>query len=680
MSLFEGHRFLIIQSSQLSATKAENLKKQIISTGYNEDGGILLKRNSDLIPISNDKLANVTLIVSNTIDFVEYQLAEELMIPVVRDAWVVDSIAANLIETLRSYSPDPKYFLSTVSICCAASICKGDKEVLFSAVRSFGGIHTDYLSRRTTHLIALDTDDDICRMAIAFNQACERELIAIVRPEWLLDSIISKRKLEDDRYRVGSKDRYAEPATSVLFKGRIFFLDEDFNISSRVSSSLKTLIEQHGGKVDSEDRANTYIGKYRGGEMYQLAFEEKWPIGNLNWLFWMLLREEWIAPGKIMLHYPYPREALEGMDRVVVSVTHYTGDSRLYLQQLVEIMGGTFTKNLRQFTTTHLLVAKPTGEKYKYAREWNIKCLNHLWLEESYAKWELQDDSDPRYLKFGDQVGVAHAVGHTSLDVGLTSSQNPRTDSQNVSSSLETPRKKAKPNSKPYNIVAILTGCDQEFSASDLRNLNKVGIKVVEQPTNSLNCIIAPGILRTEKFLKSLSKSPKYLLTPIFLMDVLATVRSHKLDDFERVKPHIDKYDLSKHINFKKDPKMKEIFLDPSLGAQNIVNLIENSNSKLFESGDFCVSATIPGGPDLISSIVKSFGCRECLIIDKKTKRLPKRVAATRYLLCEAKDQPLQNHFRKLADKEQYRIVEWNWVVMSIFNTKLVDRFIIDES
>ncbi|KAG7714845.1 hypothetical protein KL949_002489 [Ogataea haglerorum] len=680
MSLFEGHRFLIIQSSELSATKAEYLKKQIIGTGYNEEGGILLKRNSDLIPISNEKLVNVTLIVSNTVDFVEYQLAEELMIPVVRDAWVVDSIAANLIETLRMYSPDPKYFLSSVSICCAASICKGDKEALFSAVRSFGGIHTDHLSRRTTHLIAVDTDDDICRMAIAFNQACERKAIAIVRPEWLLDSIISKRKLAEDRYGVGSKERYAEPMTSALFRGRTFFLDDDFNISSRVSSSLKTLIEQHGGKVDSEDRANTYIGKYRAGDMYQLANEEKWPTGNLNWLFWMLLHEEWIPPGKIMLHYPYPREPLEGMDRVVVSVTHYSGDSRLYLQQLVEIMGGTFTKNLRQFTTTHLLVAKPTGEKYKYAQEWNIKCLNHLWLEESYAKWELQDETDPRYLRLGDQVDVAHAVGHTSLEIGLPSSQNTRMDSQEVPGSLEMPRKRLKPNSKPYDIVAILTGCDKELSASDLRNLSKVGIKIVEQPTNSLNCIIAPGILRTEKFLKSLSKSPQYLLTPTFLIDVLATINSHKLDNFERVKPSTDRYDLSRHINFKKDSKMKELFLDPSLGAQNIVNLIENSNCKLFESGDFCVSATIPGGPDLISSIVRSFGCQVCLTVDKKTKRLPKRVAATRYLLCEAKDEPLQNHFRKLAEGEHYRIVEWNWVVMSIFNTKLVDRFIIDES
>ncbi|KAH3668724.1 hypothetical protein OGAPHI_002478 [Ogataea philodendri] len=680
MSLFEGHRFLIIQSAALSAAKADAIRKHILSAGFDDESAIVTKKDSELIPLSNDKLVNITLIVSNTTDFVEYQLAEELMIPVVREDWVLDSIAANLIETLRPYSPDPKYFLSSVSVCCAASVCQGDQDAVFSAVRSFGGIHTDLLSRRTTHLVAVDLDDEKCQMAAAFNQACEKEAILIVRPEWVFDSIVSKRKLPESPYAVNTRDSAAEPVSSSLFKGQTFFLSEDFNLSSRVLSAIRALVEQNGGTVGMESRANCCLAKYRAGEIYQLALDEKWALGNLNWLFWMVLHQEWIFPGKKLLHYPYPNTPLPEMENVVVSVTHYRGDSRLYLQQLVEIMGGQFTKSLRQYTTTHLVAAKPTGDKYKFAQEWGIKCLNHLWLEESYAKWELQDDSSSRYQVLGDKLPVSQSVGHVSLEV---QSQKHAADSQleDITNSQDVPRKKQKTVPKPYEITAILTGCDKEFSASDLRNLNKVGIKVIEQPNSSLNCIIAPGVLRTEKFLKSLSKSPKHILSPKFLTDVLSILDSHKkIEDFDKSKPKLEKYNISKSIKFKTDPKMKELFLDPGLGAQNITNLLQNSSPDLFESADFYISTTIPGGPDLISSIIKSFGCLTCAVVDKKTKSLPKLVAQARYLLCEAKDTQLQNQFRKLAADDRFRIVEWNWVVMSIFNAQLVDRHIIDEN
>ncbi len=104
------------------------------------------------------------------------------------------------------------------------------------------------------------------------------------------------------------------------------------------------------------------------------------------------------------------------MKGIVVSVTHYRGDSRIYLQQLIELMGGSFTRNMKQFSTTHLLVAKPTGVKYEYAQKWGIKCLNHLWLEESYAKWMLQDENNERYAQLPDVSQQLNLIGQTPLD------------------------------------------------------------------------------------------------------------------------------------------------------------------------------------------------------------------------------------------------------------------------
>lgn len=56
------------------------------------------------------------------------------------------------------------------------------------------------------------------------------------------------------------------------------------------------------------------------------------------------------------------------------------------------------------------------SEKCVAAKEWNIHMINHLWLEESYAKWEVQSLSNPKYNYFPARTNLTEVVGMTPID------------------------------------------------------------------------------------------------------------------------------------------------------------------------------------------------------------------------------------------------------------------------
>ncbi|GME77617.1 unnamed protein product [[Candida] boidinii] len=245
---------------------------------------------------------------------------------------------------------------------------------------------------------------------------------------------------------------------------------------------------------------------------------------------------------------------------------------------------------------------------------------------------------------------------------------------------------KKKANNKPYSLVTVLTGCDSDFTKADLRILNRVGIKVIDHPTQEMNCIVAPSILRTEKFLKSLSMGPDYILTPLFIFDVLGTMDSYnnKITDFESYKPHVDNYSISNSIDFSKDSKIRDLFENPTLGEENIRLLIKNARSikgSLFKDINFTISSKIPGGFKLISSIVGSFGGVNPQVFEKKTKKIDIVDDKVNYLLCSPDEDNLIESFKKIVSGNKFRVIEWNWVIRSIFNMKLIDdKYILDEA
>jgi hypothetical protein len=97
-----------------------------------------------------------------------------------------------------------------------------------------------------------------------------------------------------------------------------------------------------------------------------------------------------------------------------MTVTNYQGEARAYLEKLIEACGAKFTRNMTT-ANTHLIAASKNGEKCKHAHDWGIDIVNHLWLEETYAKWQVQSVTVPRYTHFPPTTNLTEIVDKTEI-------------------------------------------------------------------------------------------------------------------------------------------------------------------------------------------------------------------------------------------------------------------------
>jgi hypothetical protein len=120
-----------------------------------------------------------------------------------------------------------------------------------------------------------------------------------------------------------------------------------------------------------------------------------------------------------------------------MSITNYSGGARDYLKKLIRAMGAEVTTTMTS-ATTHLIAARSVikplyfwrsqlimqcltyskvGEKAARCDEWNIICVNHLYLEECFRAWRLLPPTamDGRFLDFSPEVNYMALVGQASL-------------------------------------------------------------------------------------------------------------------------------------------------------------------------------------------------------------------------------------------------------------------------
>ena len=116
-----------------------------------------------------------------------------------------------------------------------------------------------------------------------------------------------------------------------------------------------------------------------------------------------------------LLYYPIARDGLPGFQNFRISLSNYNGEARIYLETLAKAAGSEFTKTMKT-DNTHLITAHLNSEKCDAAREWNVHMVNHLWLEESYAKWRIQSLANPRYVHFPPRTNLGEVVGQTPID------------------------------------------------------------------------------------------------------------------------------------------------------------------------------------------------------------------------------------------------------------------------
>ncbi|KAJ9137187.1 BRCT domain-containing protein [Coniochaeta hoffmannii] len=436
IALFDGCRFVFVATKSLPAPLAEQYRKSIEDYG----GEVLEADAKGKLPIPH-----ATHVISNTIDFPEFTEAEALMVPVVTVEWVKTSILRTRQAQVRPFSPDPRMIFSSVVLTCA-DLPLNDKEAIIGATMALGGVESKDVSKTTTHICALSLDHPKCQTAIDRKLKCK-----IVLPHWFDDCFKLGKRIDETPYllpdpeilRARPEDEldvpssaHMEGATSAIpdhplaeeetgrsgrpkltvFAKRKVLLSWDLPINSRLRKILHDLICDGGGEIVVDtNECDMFIGQFRDGPEYVRAAQSGKDVGNLAWLYHLIVHNEWTSPFRRLLHYPVPRNGIPGFENMRITLSNYGGEARIYLENLIKACGATFTKTMKA-DNTHLITARKNGEKCEAALDWNIHTINHLWIEESYAKCEVQSLTIPKYTHWPSRTNLGEVIGQTFLD------------------------------------------------------------------------------------------------------------------------------------------------------------------------------------------------------------------------------------------------------------------------
>ena len=333
-----------------------------------------------------------------------------------------------------------------------ADIPEGDKDAIVGGVLAMGGTYSQFLTSVVTHIVALTQDNSKCRAAENKHLSCK-----VVLPHWFDDCLKLGKKIDERPYmlpdpailNMGHSEPMFEhrenrdaflpssrtsseglplgvlPPSSPspirqalnVFNGQSVKLSQDLDIARRLRGILEELIRSGGGFIsESVSQTDIYVCQYRdGSDYFHASRAEKVVVGSLLWLYHMINYNAWTDPMRRLLHYPIPRDGMDCFKGLRISISNYTGDARSYLQRLVEASGAEFTRAMSQ-RNTHLITAHTFSEKCEAAREWNVNVVNHLWLEESYAKCQAQSLANPRYSHFPKSINLGEVVGQTAID------------------------------------------------------------------------------------------------------------------------------------------------------------------------------------------------------------------------------------------------------------------------
>lgn len=365
-----------------------------------------------------------------------------MMVPVVRPSWINASLHKNRQAQIRPYSPDPRLIFSDIVVTCD-DIPITDKESIIGAVLALGGTESKDLGRLTTHICAMSIDGPKVQMAMERKMKCK-----YVLPHWFDDCFRLGKRIDEGPYllpdpeilRANPDDPVAIPSSQHLegatsaqpdrppyyqsgvrqrltvFKDQNIYLSWDLNLNEQLRKTLKSLITDGGGNVvNTVAECDWFVCQYRDGPEYIRAAQQGKDVGSLAWLYHVIFTNHWTSPLRRLLHYPVPKGGMEGFKGLRITVSNYGGEARMYLQNLLKAAGAEVTGAMRQ-DNTHLITARKAGDKCEAAQDWNLPVVNHLWVEESYAKCELQVLTNPRYTHFPPRTNLGEVIGQTCFD------------------------------------------------------------------------------------------------------------------------------------------------------------------------------------------------------------------------------------------------------------------------
>ncbi|XP_077100487.1 DNA topoisomerase 2-binding protein 1 isoform X1 [Siphateles boraxobius] len=196
------------------------------------------------------------------------------------------------------------------------------------------------------------------------------------------------------------------------------------SLDKEARSEVMDLVQLMGGRVyrDLNVSVTHLVAGEVGSKKYLVAASLGKPILLPSWV-----RACWEKSQDSVFHHSelntedYRCPVLKGC---TVCVTGLSTVERKEVQRLCSQNGGSYTGQLKMNECTHLIVNEPTGQKYEFARKWNVYCVSLHWLFDSIEKGFCQDES--RYvMERGEKKGTEEKAGrpNTSTPTGASRSK-----------------------------------------------------------------------------------------------------------------------------------------------------------------------------------------------------------------------------------------------------------------
>ncbi|KAH6618050.1 hypothetical protein B0J18DRAFT_436348 [Chaetomium sp. MPI-SDFR-AT-0129] len=473
----------LLESCLIAFVQSKSLSSTVISQ-FSE---VVRKHGAEVLEPDRQgkiRIPQATHIVSNTVDFDQYAEAQAMMIPVVRSDWLKATINRSKVAQVRPYSPDPRMIFSNVMLTCA-DIPDTDKEAIGGAIMALGGMESKDLTRQTTHICALSLDHPKCIAAKAKFAKCK-----IVLPHWFDDCFRLGKRIDEGPYLLPDPEILAKapedavkiPASQrlegavstipsgpyetegseklVVFAQKKVMLAQDLPINAMLRKTITDKISKGDGEVvDAIDDCDMFVCQYRDGDQYIRASQQGKDVGNLAWLYHMMVYNEWTSPFRRLLHYPVPRGGIPGFEDMRITLSNYGGEARIYLENLITALGATYTRTMKS-ENTHLVTARMHSEKCEAAKDWNIEIVNHLWVEECYAACQVLPLNNQKYRHFPPRTNLGEVIGQTSFDEPTLRERYYPGGEEHMTTAA---RKKRKINERAQQ-NALSVGLDRDFS------------------------------------------------------------------------------------------------------------------------------------------------------------------------------------------------------------------------
>lgn len=326
----------------------------------------------------------------------------------------------------------------------------------------------------------------------------------------------------------------------VVFAQKKIVLSWDLPINPMLRKTITDKITRGDGQcVDDVDDCDMFVCQFREGVQYIRASQQGKDVGNLAWLYHMMVYNEWTSPFRRLLHYPVPRNGIPGFKDMKITLSNYGGEARIYLENLITAAGATFTRTMKA-ENTHLITARMHSEKCEAAKDWNIEIVNHFWIEESYAACQALPLNKPRFRHFPPRTNLGEVIGQTFLDEPTLRANYYPGGEENMNSAA---RRKRKINDQAgWNVLSV--GLDRDFSV--MQDSSSAPAKTTKkgQATPAIGTFATPARARHVR-------SGKENDTPSVMSSVSRSAKAQALSKLQDMAPDIALYEKEKRRSAK---------------------------------------------------------------------------------------------------------------------------------